>query len=263
MKYILTLLLFVSCSVFAKPAPTPSVWLYNITDERVIVKDDAEVQRPLASITKLMTAIVALDQTQNLDEKITKKLIGPLPVGTYTRRELLTAMLVKSDNSAAETIADSFPGGRKAFIASMNNRAESLGMTQTSFEDASGLSKNNISSARDIHKMLIASLNYQFIKDTSIKKQALFETHYKKKIRTVKLDHTSRAFLFEFDNIVITKTGYTRPAGFCLALVVEQQHKMYTAVVLGTPNPGFRFQLIKRLLNKEIPYNDLLDSDLR
>lgn len=261
MKYILAFLLFVSCGVHAKQQP--SVWLYNVTEEKVIVKNEAEVQRPFASITKLMTAMVILDQTPNLDEKLTKRLIGPLPTGTYTRRELLTAMLVKSDNSAAETLAENYPEGRKAFLDAMNARAESLGMLQTHFDDASGLSKGNVSSARDIHKMLIASLNYQFIRDTSTKKQALFETHYKKKIRTVKLDHTSKAFLFEFDNIVITKTGYTNPAGFCLALVVEQKGKTYTAVVLGTPNPGFRFQLIKRLLNKEIPYNDLLDSDLR
>ena len=115
----------------------------------------------------------------------------------------------------------------------------------------------------DINKMLIAAMNYQFIRDTSIMKHAMFETQYKKKIRTVTLDHTSKQFLFEFDNIVITKTGYTNPAGFCLALVVEQDHKFYTAVVMGTPSPMFRFQLVKKLLNKDIPYNDLLDSDLR
>lgn len=262
MKYIFCLLLALSTVCYAKK-PNPSVWLYNVTEDKVIVKDNADVQRPLASITKLMTAMVVLDQTINLDDKITKKLIGPLPIGTYTRRELLTAMLVKSENSAAETLAEAYPGGRKAFIVAMNNRAESLGMTQTSFEDASGLSKNNISSAMDINKMLIASMNYQFIRDTSTMKHAMFETQYKKKIRTVTLDHTSKQFLFEFDNIVITKTGYTNPAGFCLALVVEQDHKFYTAVVMGTPSPMFRFQLVKKLLNKDIPYNDLLDSDLR
>jgi D-alanyl-D-alanine endopeptidase (penicillin-binding protein 7) len=243
--------------------PPQSVWLYNITDDTAVVKDNSDIQRPLASITKLMTAMVVLDQTANLDEKVTKKLIGPLPIGTYTRRQLLTAMLVKSDNSAAETLAENYPGGRRAFINAMNSRAESIGMIQTSFEDASGLSKNNISSARDISKMLIAALNYNFIKETSHMKQALFETQYKKKIRTVKLDHTSKQFLFEFDNIVITKTGYTNTAGFCLALVVEQQQKFYTVVVMGTPSPFFRFQLVKKLLNRDIPYNDLLDSDLR
>jgi D-alanyl-D-alanine endopeptidase (penicillin-binding protein 7) len=262
MKYFICLLIVLYNIAYAK-RPEPSIWLYNISDNTSIVKENSEVQRPLASITKLMTAMVVLDQSVNLDEKITKKLIGPLPIGTYTRRELLTAMLVKSDNSAAETLSQNYPGGRKAFINAMNKRADSLGMIQTSFDDASGLSKKNISSARDISKMLVASLNYNFIKETSRMKQAMFETYYKKKIRTIKLDHTSKQFLFEFDNIVITKTGYTNPAGFCLALVVEQQNKFYTVVVMGTPNSFFRFQLVKKLLNNEIPYNDLLDSDLR
>jgi D-alanyl-D-alanine endopeptidase (penicillin-binding protein 7) len=264
MRFILYLTLAFSSLVYAK-GPAPSVWLHDIAEHKSIVSENADVQRPMASVTKIMTAMITLDQWQTLADVLVldRKVKAVLPAGRYTRLELLNALLVRSDNAAAETLAVNYPGGRSAFLAAMNDRAQSLGMTRTHFDDPSGLINTNVSSAEDIHKMLVASMNYPLIKEISVKKQAQFDARYKKKVRKVILPNTNSRLLFEFDNIVITKTGYTTPAGFCLAMVVEQNKKYYTVVILGTPNPLFRFNLAKRLLKQDIPYNDLLDSDLR
>jgi D-alanyl-D-alanine endopeptidase (penicillin-binding protein 7) len=264
MKFFIYLILAFSSIVYAK-GPSPSVWLYNITDNKPIVNEQTDVQRPLASLTKLMTAMIVLDDWQHLNEVLVldRKVKPVLPSGKYSRVELLNALLVRSDNAAAETLAVNYPGGRSAFLAAMNTRATALGMTKTHFDDPSGLINTNVSSAEDVHKMLTASMNYPLIREISIKKQTQFDAYYKKKVRKVVLPNTNSRLLFEFDNIVITKTGYTTPAGFCLGLVVEQKGKYYTVVIMGTPNPMFRLNLARRLLKQDIPYNNLLDTDLR
>jgi D-alanyl-D-alanine endopeptidase (penicillin-binding protein 7) len=266
MKIFIYLLLLVSSVAFSKTkGPAPSVSLYNITDNVAIVSENTDIQRPLASLTKIMTAMVTLDQWQTLGDTLVldRKVKPVLPAGKYTRLELLNALLVRSDNAAAETLAINYPGGRSAFLEAMNNRAKALGMNNTHFDDPSGLINTNVSTAQDVSLMLIASMNYPLIKQISIQKQAQFEAYYKKKVRKVVLPNTNSRLLFEFDNIVITKTGYTTPAGFCLGLVVEQKGKYYTVVIMGTPTPLFRLNLARRLLNIDINYNTLLDSDLK
>jgi D-alanyl-D-alanine endopeptidase (penicillin-binding protein 7) len=171
-------------------------------------------------------------------------------------------MLVRSDNKAAETLAENYPGGREQFINAMNAKARSLGMSQTLFHDASGLSIFNVSSANDVHKMLVASTNYSLIKEISTKKQVMFEAKYKRKIRSVALHNTNSKMLFEFNNIVITKTGFTNPAGFCLGLVVEQNGKTYTVIILGSRTPFARLALARSLILGHIKYNNVLDTDL-
>jgi D-alanyl-D-alanine endopeptidase (penicillin-binding protein 7) len=212
-----------------------------------------------------MTAMVVLDNLPldlNEELKLSTRTYGYLPDRAYKRIELLNAMLVRSDNKAAETLAENYPGGREFFIQSMNMKAKSLGMSQTIFHDASGLSVFNVSSAGDVHKMLLAASNYALIKDISTKKQVMFETKYKRKIRSVALHNTNSRMLFEFSNIVVTKTGFTNPAGFCLGLVVEQNGKTYTVVIMGAKNPFIRLSLARSLLLGPIKYNQVLDTDL-
>jgi len=261
MKYLLCCLIFVVNLAHSKE---PSVWLYNVTDNTSVISTNTDEQRPLASLTKLMTAMVTLDQQPDLNEELTltTRTHGYLPNRPYKRSELLNAMLVRSDNNAAETLAENYYGGRGAFINAMNLKARSLGMSQTYFEDASGLSINNLSSANDVHKMLLAATNYPLIKEISIKKQVMFEAKYKRKVRTVMLKNTNQKLLFEFNNIIITKTGFTNPAGFCLGLVVEQDGKTYTVVIMGTKNPFTRLELAKSIITNHIMYNHVLDSNL-
>jgi D-alanyl-D-alanine endopeptidase (penicillin-binding protein 7) len=204
-----------------------------------------------------MTAMVVLDSRANIYEvmPLYSKLGSFLPRRLYTREELLTAMLVKSDNAAAETLAHA--QNRDEFIRAMNIKAQTLGMTNTHFADASGLSEHNTSTAQDLVKLVQASARYQMIRDISVKKVAIFETKVKKQVRTISLEHTSAPYLFQFDNIQITKTGLTNAAGWCVALQVEQRGQTYQLVVLGAKTKQQRLDKVKDLM-----YNNIIDSNI-
>ena len=103
----------------------PSVWVYNVTRDRVEYAYNSEQIRPIASITKIMTAMVALDYDKDLSRtlKLSTRVGSNLPRQTYNRWQLFQAMLVRSDNAAAETLAADYPGGRNAFIAQKIGRA--------------------------------------------------------------------------------------------------------------------------------------------
>lgn len=232
MKKLLLLLMFVGGSVAAK---TESVLVYDTANQTVQYNVNADQQRPMASITKLMTAMIALDSDWNLDRRVMldNRVGSFLPRQTYTRRELLMVMLVKSDNGAAETLAQDYPGGREAFIAAMNTRARSLGMWQTNYDDASGLSRLNVSTARDLAILVTKADQYDFIRDVSVRTQVSVETQGKKRSRQVSLNNTNTSALTRFKNILVSKTGYTMPAGFCMALMVEESGRRYAVIVLG------------------------------
>ena len=260
MKWILFVLLTVNLA-HARPTPnSDSVLLLNSTTHQVELSRNADRVRSIASITKLMTAMVALDYDKDLSRPLTltKRVGSFLPRQLYTRAQLLEAMLVKSDNAAAETLAEDYPGGRSAFIARMNSQAQTWDLKNTHFEDASGLGAGNTSTVHDVAAMMMVATNYWFIRETSIKKQVAFETRYKKKIRTIRLDHTSGNILFTFDNIVVSKTGLTNSAGWCVGLVAEQNAQQYVIVVLGSRNKTERLNTVK-----DIMYNHVLDQNLQ
>ncbi len=253
------LLLLIAGAAQAKSVQE-SVLLYNNTTERVIVNLNSDRVRPIASITKLMTAIVTLDHDKDLDRslKLVGKVRGVLPRGTWTRGELLHAMLVRSDNDAAETLAADYPGGRTAFIEAMNNKARLLNMPEANFSDPSGLDNRNVTTLDGVKLLLLASLDYPLIKEISVKKQALFEQRFKKKIRKIELPNTNKDLLFEFDNIVVSKTGLTTPAGWCVGMIVEHQRQTFVVIILGAKNKLERLRLAREIL-----YNNINDTDLR
>jgi D-alanyl-D-alanine carboxypeptidase len=249
--------LVLSLPAWAQPE---ALLLYNRTTDRMLIADNADTVRPMASITKIMTAMVALDTDPDLDRKIRldNRVGSYIPRQYYTRRDLLNALLVKSDNAAAETLAVDHPQGRAGFMAAMNAKAQKLGMRHTRFDDPSGLSRKNISTARDIQRMVLAALKYEFITQSSSQKQVMLETHHKAKIRTIELWNTNRPLLFEFDNVLISKTGFTRPAGWCVAMVVDAGADTFVVVVLGSRDPRHRAEVVKRVL-----YNHIRDEDIR
>lgn len=253
--------LFFQCT---KPAQANSVWVYNKSRDHVVVSNNTQQQRPIASITKIMTAMVYLDYHRFFNTRV--RLITPvasnLPRQEYSRLDLLAAMLVRSDNAAAETLASDYPGGREAFIQAMNAKARSLNMRHTVFVDPSGLSRGNVSTASEVSDMLIAAGGYEFIRRASIQKQATFEVFYNQKIRRIELPNTNRPLLFEFDNIVVSKTGFTNPAGWCVGMVVEQGRDVYVIVVLGSPTKASRHATARQLLINHIPDRDIVDLDL-
>ena len=237
----------------------PSVWVYNATRDRVEYAYNSEQVRPIASVTKIMTAMVALDYDKDLSRtlKLSGRVGSSLPRQNYNRWQLFQAMLVRSDNAAAETLAADYPGGRNAFIARMNWQAQQWGMKQTRFEDPTGLSHNNISSVTDVANMMEASSGYWLIQEVTTRKQIAVETQFKKRIRTVSLNNTNSPLLFEFDNIIVSKTGLTSKAGWCLGLVVEQKRQQFVIVILGAPTKQERIKTVQKIM-----YNHVLDSEL-
>lgn len=239
--------------------PPGAIWLYNAQRDEVLIGYNANARHSIASITKIMTAMVYLDHQKYLNTKIRLGNMNRsnLPRQEWSRRDLLAAMLVRSDNNAAETLAADYPGGRDAFVRAMNAKARSLKMMNTHFEDASGLSSKNVSNAGEVSMMILAASQYEFIRQASVKKQILLDAQYKQKVRTIELPNTNRPLLFEFDNIVVSKTGFTNAAGWCVAMVVENGPDQYVVVVLGSKNKHTRTETVKTIL-----YNHLKDSDI-
>ena len=206
-----------------------------------------------------MTAMVALDYDKDLSRRLmlSKQARGHLPRQQYTREQLLKAMLINSDNAAAETIAEDYPGGRSAFIARMNMTADAWGMQDTNFVDPSGLGVFNVSTVRDVANMMTTATGYWFITEVSGQKQAVFDTKFKKRVRTINLPHTSGPLLLTFDNVMVSKTGLTSSAGWCVGMVVEQSNQKYVVIVLGSRNKRERLETVKN-----IRYNHIVDTNL-
>ena len=256
MKIIVGIAIALSSLCYA--AERPSVLLYNVTDDTHVYNDNINVTRPIASITKLMTAMVTLDYDKNLSRHLmlSTKVGGSLPRQKYSRLDLLHAMLVRSDNAAAETLAEDYPGGRKAFIKAMNDTAKQHGMS-AKFYDPSGLSRNNTGTASDVATLFDLASGYWVIRDTSTLKQVAIDAKFKKKVRKIILNNTNRPVLFEFDNVIVSKTGFTNPAGWCVGLVVMKEEKKYVVVILGAKSKKQRLDIVDEVL-----YNYVVDIEV-
>jgi len=256
MKYLAIIFLFVATTVLARE---PSVYVYNETLDRVEYQRNSTQYRSIASITKLMTAMVALDHSKDLFRQLplNTTVRSNLPRGTYTRQELFTAMLVRSDNAAAETLAGDYPGGRKEFVWRMNQQAKEWGINAV-FRDPTGLDAHNMATAGDVGTMAGYAAGYWVIREASVKKTVAFERKFKKRLRVIQLNNTNRPLLMEFDEIIASKTGYTGPAGYCVALVVEHEKQRRVIVVLGERNKSRRTDTVQ-----DIMYNHVLDQNLQ
>jgi D-alanyl-D-alanine endopeptidase (penicillin-binding protein 7) len=147
----------------------------NQNTGEIIYEKNADAIASIASLTKLMTAMVVLDSGLDLDHKITltkadidrvKRTTSRLPIGTkLSRYELLKASLISSDNRAAFALSRSYPSGRKGFINAMNVKAIQLGMQKSQFRDPTGLDKRNISTAKDLLKLVRAAYQYSVIRE--------------------------------------------------------------------------------------------------
>lgn len=199
-------------------------------------------QRPIASITKLMTAMVVLDAELPMEEPITvdptdvdllRNSGSRLSVGTtLSRREMLQLALMSSENRAASALGRSYPGGIKAFVAAMNNKAQQLGMHNTHFIDSTGLHSENVSTASDLSKMVKASHRYALIRlITTTPDYEVALNH-----RTLEYRNTNalvRARSPEWD-IELSKTGFINEAGHCLVMQAKIAHRPTIIVLLDS-----------------------------
>ena len=207
----------------------------------VYAKDENEI-RPIASITKLMTAMVTLDSRLPLQDKLTItkadrdriKLTGSrLQYGaTLTRKELLYLALMSSENRAAAALGRNYPGGTQAFVAAMNKKAQSLGMKDTRFADPAGLKKGNVSSARDLVKMVSAAMKYTLVKKATTTRKMTVYTF--KNSGPLQYANTNRLLKNENWGINLSKTGYIREAGRCLTMQAEIASQALVIVLLNS-----------------------------
>lgn len=212
---------------------------------------------PIASLTKLMTAMVVLDAKGDLDEPIEllkedEPLEGRVVIGrgeTLTRRQLLQALLIGSVNSAGNALARSTPGGKEAFVKAMNAKAEELGLTSARFTDPTGLDRTNVASAQDVAFMLRNALFYNDIRE--ITKQPSVDLTGKTGRRYV--IQSTNLLLDSFLNkkpytILAGKTGSLPEAGFCFAQAVQDgEGNELIAVTLGSTDHFSRYQDVKSL----------------
>jgi D-alanyl-D-alanine endopeptidase (penicillin-binding protein 7) len=250
MKLLVTVIFCAFLSSAQARSQDDSVLIYNLSTRTTEVSRNADQVRPMASVTKLMTAMVTLDRNKDLQQRLTlKKHSGSrLPPGEYTRKQLLQAMLVSSDNGAANAIADDYPGGRSAFVAEMNRHARIWDLRDTKFIDPSGLSVFNVSTARDLAEMVQIAASYWFIQEVSGQASVQLNKFDTANRRPINLVHTSKQFQNTFDSVVVSKTGYTVAAGWCVGMVLEQKKQQYVVVVLGAGNKQARLNRVKTIL---------------
>jgi D-alanyl-D-alanine carboxypeptidase len=245
MKRLLLLLLFCT-GVHAEGAYA----LYDYEQNEYQVSFNTYEVRPIASITKLFTAVTILRSSADLTERVRVKgrSGGHFPNGMMvTRHDLMKAMMISSDNRAAETLANTYPGGFDEFIRDVNAYIRGRGLLHTSIEEPTGLSKNNVSTANELLSFLGAIKDNEALRNYADDKSADILIPKGKKYIHIKL-HNTNPSIFKFDNILISKTGFTNPAGRCVVMLVEKDHKHYGIVVLGQRNVRERSQLANGLI---------------
>jgi D-alanyl-D-alanine endopeptidase (penicillin-binding protein 7) len=224
--------------------------LYNYDREAWEVSHNTQEVRSIASITKLFTAITILRSGVDLNEKVkvTGKAGGRFSRGMMvTRNNLMKAMLISSDNLAAETLANTYPGGFSVYLEDANRWITGWGLINTQVVDASGLLAGNVSSVNDLVKFLARIQDNQVIQDITKERHAFISVPKGKKTLTINLKNTNSS-LFQFDNILISKTGTTNAAGKCVIMLVEKAGAPYAVVVLGQKNSKARSELAGDLI---------------
>jgi serine-type D-Ala-D-Ala endopeptidase (penicillin-binding protein 7) len=210
------------------------------TDHKVLYARKADVQVPIASISKLMTSLVVAEADQPLDEVLTvapsDRAIGigaysRLAVGTsLTRAELFHLALMASENRAAHALARNYPGGLAACISAMNAKARALGMTNTHFVEPTGLSSENTSTPEDLAKLVMAAAQSPVIRRYSTSRGFTIRSG-----RHMVAYHNTDSLVDRASwHIVVQKTGFTNAAGHCLVMQAVIDHRTVVMVLLNS-----------------------------
>lgn len=234
-----------------------SAMVVDLSNNKVLYSSNPDVVVPIASLTKLMTALVVLDANQPLDELLsvnisqTKEMKGVysrVRLGSeISRHDMLLLALMSSENRAAASLAYHYRGGYQAFIAAMNAKAKALGMTHTHYVEPTGLSINNVSTARDLTKLLIASRQYPLLSQLSTTHEKM-ET-FSHPTYTLPFRNTNHLVYRSDWDIQLTKTGFTNQAGHCLAMRTVINHRPVSLVVLDAYGKYTHFADANRLRN--------------
>ena len=204
---------------------TATSWLVADGTGKIIQGENTKDVRSIASISKLMMAMIVLDANQDLDEYIKP----------YTRRELLQLSIVRSDNKATDILCNNYPGGRHSCVKALNAKADSLGLINTRLIEPTGLSVFNVSTAEELIKMVIAASAYPEIVHAS-------------KTSQIKIQIKKKWFVFNNTNpiigkrheFIVSKTGYIKASGGCIVMMLDTDIGRRIVVVLGSKNTKTR-----------------------
>ena len=233
MRRILSILVFLTflyngqaIATASKPLPiTAKSWLVADGKGKILDGENTNQQRSIASITKLITAMVVLDAKQDLDEYI----------NPYTRREMIQLALVKSDNKSSLDLCKHYPGGSSFCVKAMNDKVRSLGLDNTQFVESSGLSIMNVSTAEDLIKIVIEASKYNEI--------VLAARTSEVKIKLKKkwfIFHNTNPIIGKRHDFVVSKTGFINASGGCIVVMMDTEIGRRIVVVLGSKNTRTR-----------------------
>ncbi len=205
-----------------------------------IFQKNANIVAPIASITKVMTAMVVLDSSPNMvapisisndDVDYLRGSRSRLPVGSVMSREsALLLALMSSENRAAHALARNYPGGMPAFLVAMNIKAQALGMRDTRFEDPTGLTSSNVSTAQDLAKMVTAAYRYPLIREFTTTTEATVDVGG----RELVFRNTNPLVKNAAWDVGLSKTGYIHEAGKCLVMQARVADKPVVIVLLDS-----------------------------
>jgi serine-type D-Ala-D-Ala endopeptidase (penicillin-binding protein 7) len=230
-----------------------SVYVLDETSAAVVLSRQSDIALPIASITKLMTALVVLDSGQPLDEQIeivaadrggTNSTVSRLDVGTsLSRADLLHLALMASENRAAYALGRSYPGGLPACIEAMNAKARALGMRNTRFVEPTGLSSDNVASSEDLAKLVLAAAQSPTIQAYSTDKSYSVPVRR----RQVEFRNTDSLVHNPSWNIIVQKTGYIAEAGRCLVMKAVFEGRSIVIVLLDSAGKYTRLADARRI----------------
>ena len=223
-----------------------SVYVFDETNSAVLLSRQSDVAMPIASITKLMTALVVLEAGQPLDEQLevsaddggARSGVSRLRTGTaLSRADLLHLALMSSENRAAHALGRSYPGGLPACVQAMNAKAQALGMKSTRFVEPTGLSSDNVASSADLAKLVQAAAESPMIQQYSTDKSytVAVRSHLVEFRNTDSLVHNPAW------NIIVQKTGYIAQAGRCLVMKAVFEGRSVVIVLLDSSGRRTRF----------------------
>jgi D-alanyl-D-alanine endopeptidase (penicillin-binding protein 7) len=223
---------------FDWPKVTAKSWLVADDAGRVMQSDNPDQVRSIASISKLMAVMIVLDAQQNLNEQI----------GDFTRQQLLDMALIRSDNRATQLLCDNYIGGRTGCVRAMNIKAKLLEMPNTNFVEPTGLSIMNVSTARELIKLVQASSTYPEIV------KAANTSAVKIKIRKKWIVfHNTNPIIGKRHKFIVSKTGYINASGGCIVLMLDTEIGNRIVIVLGSKNTHTRIPeaefIIKNMVN--------------
>jgi D-alanyl-D-alanine endopeptidase (penicillin-binding protein 7) len=235
-RYALAVVVLLVSNLSWSASITAQSWLVADSSGNILNSENIEQVRPIASISKLMTAMVVLDAGQDLNEKI----------GQYTRNDLLQLALVKSDNKAAQELCEHYPAGKDQCVRAMNTKAKSLGLENTRFLEPTGLSVFNVSTARELITLVQTAQTYPTIVQASQTSQVKIKIR-KKWI----IFNNTNPIIGKRHNFIVSKTGYIRASGGCIVMMLDTDIGRRIVVVLGSKNTHTRIPEAEFIATKE------------